>query len=307
MHNLNLKMTKIIMVLLVVSAATIMISGISLLSDSYYWRLQYFILQWDYVKEDVYVLEYNTGGIIHWFAYRDSAGSAQLIAQAQPATSIPILLYHGVINDPKWKPDDVNTSLADFRSNMFALKKEGYRTITTEDYLAFVQGKKQLPEKSFLLTFDDGRKDSYYNGDPILQAVGFSAVMNVITGRSLGAGNEKGTFHLSQIELEKMIASGRWEMESHGRDDHDEMPIAADGTKGHYLSNKLWLADQGRLETDQEYIKRIVDDLAGAKNDLKEKLGTNAIAFAYPFGDYGQQGINFPQSKDILTSIADAL
>lgn len=307
MHNFNLKMTKIVIVILVYSTIIIMISGMSFLSDSYYWRFKYFALQFDYVKTEAAFFQYNSGGILNWIAYRVNAKTTQTKSAEKNTNSIPILLYHGVINDSKWKQDDVNISLEDFRSNMFALKKEGYNTITTEDYLAFIQGKKKLPLKSFLLTFDDGRKDSYYNADPVLRTVGFTAVMNVISGRSLGEGNKKGTFHLSRVELEKMIESGRWEMESHGKEDHDYEIIRSDGTEGHFLSNKLWLSEQNRLETDQEYAKRVKDDLFGSKNDLEKKLGIKVLAFAYPFGDYGQATTNFPDSKKILASIADLL
>ena len=132
---------------------------------------------------------------------------------------------------------------------MFALKKAGWQTINMEDFYAFMQGEKQVPDKSFLLTFDDGRKDSYYPVDPILDALDYNAVMFVITKFSL---EEKGgNYYLSDKELKRMYLSGRWEIQSHGKDDHDFYKINANGNEGHFLSNKLWLDNENRLETEE--------------------------------------------------------
>ena len=67
-----------------------------------------------------------------------------------------------------------------------------------------MKGEKNLPEKSFLLTFDDGRKDSYYPVDPILKALDYRAIMFVISGRSLGDEKEVSPFYLSSSELKRM-------------------------------------------------------------------------------------------------------
>jgi len=47
---------------------------------------------------------------------------------------------------------------------------------------------KELPEKSFLLAFDDGVKSSYYNTDTLLRALDYNAVMYIITKHSLSDG-----------------------------------------------------------------------------------------------------------------------
>jgi hypothetical protein len=188
MHEFNLKMIKIILVVMVAAVIVIMVDSISLLKGNYYWRRPFFAMQWDYLKTEKAFIDYDYGGIVNWLAAVKRV-LAPDTANAKKASSIPILLYHGVINNPNWQPDGVSISLDDFRQQMFALKKSGYQTIKLEDYLAFTKGEKELPEKSFILTFDDGRKDSYYPVDPILRVLGYTAVMNVITGRSLGPDN----------------------------------------------------------------------------------------------------------------------
>lgn len=304
MHDFNLKMVKVLLVALTVSIVFGMVSGISLLRNSYYWRTPFFVMQADFVKETLLFASYEHGGIFAWLASLRKPQPAP-VADNETAKSIPILLYHGVIDDPKWQPDDVNMSLKDFRAQLFALRHAGWRTISLPDYLAFMAGKKTLPAKSFILTFDDGRKDSYYPVDPILRVLGYAAVMNVITGRSLAPESEKSNFHLSQIELKKMAESGRWEMASHTKDDHGYVPIAPSDRSetAHALTDRQWIAREGRLETDLEYAARVERDLKESKADIEKRLLVRPIAFAYPFGDFGQESLNHPESTALLAGI----
>src|SRR5581483_2204916 len=149
------------------------------------------------------------------------------------AQSVPVLLYHGIIS----KPDGANILINDFKNEMFALKKAGWQTVSIEDFYAFLQGKKELPPKSFLLTFDDGRKDSYYQADPILHVLGYKAVMFIITKYSLE--DNSGNYYLSKSQVQEMIDSRRWEIETHTKDGHNLYPIAPNGDQEHFYSNKL--------------------------------------------------------------------
>lgn len=217
------------------------------------------------------------------------------------AQSIPVLLYHGIID----KPDGANILLENFKNQMFTLKKAGWQTVSIEDFNAFVKGWKELPDRSFLLTFDDGRKDSYYPADPLLKALDYRVTIFVITEKSLG--ETKRNFYLSEDELKQMIKSGRWDVQAHTYSGHDIYKIAASGEEGHFYSNKLWLEDKHRVETEDEFVNRAKSDLMTAKNSLEQKLGVKVIAFAYPFGDFGQNSVNFPATEAILPNIVQSI
>ena len=219
------------------------------------------------------------------------------------AKSVPVLLYHGIIENH----DRENILLEDFRDQMFALKKDGWQTINIGDFYAFMQGEKQVPDKSFLLTFDDGRKDSYYPVDPILKALDYNAVMFVITGRSPGKETEISPFHLFEKELRRMAKSGRWEIQSHGKSDHDFYKIDSAEGQGHFLSNKLWLGDKKRVETLEEFKSRILSDLGASRSGLEREFGTKVISFAYPFGDFGQNSVNLPEAESIISDIVKSV
>jgi hypothetical protein len=114
-------------------------------------------------------------------------------------------------------------------------------------------------------------------------------------------------FFLSWDQLREMHASGRWDIEAHAYDGHDTIPVDAAGNQGNYYSNKMWLASQNRLETEDEYKNRVQGDLAHVKADLENNLpGARVDAMAFPLGDYGQMSVNIDKKtaeNDFLTAV----
>jgi len=214
--------------------------------------------------------------------------------------SIPVLVYHGIVE----QDDGVDVTIENFRSQMATLKANGYVTIDTHDLFAFYTKEAKLPEKPVMITFDDGRRDSYLNGDPILKENGFKVVMFVVTEKQ----EMKNSFFLNWDELDLMYRTGRWDVQAHGYQFHNFIEIDSNGNKGHFGSNKMWISGQNRLETDEEYKKRLLNDHLRAKNDLESYIkGLEVIAFAYPFGDYGQESLNFPKARDIVLEITKSV
>ena len=241
------------------------------------------------------------------------AGASGEPAGAPPtaAVSVPVLLYHGESGGP-------SMSIATFVSHMRALHKAGWRTITLEEFKAFMRGEASVPDKSFLLTFDDGRTDTFYPADPVLRDLGFTAVMFVITGLSLPGNSDiaVNSFYLNKSELAYMHASGRWKLESHGEADHAgyDVPSASSTAADlrmvestHFLSNKFWLPEAGRPETTEEYRARIKNDLAVAKDTLERDFGRPVTGYAYPFNDFGQESVNFPGATALIDEVVRGL
>jgi peptidoglycan/xylan/chitin deacetylase (PgdA/CDA1 family) len=238
-----------------------------------------------HIKAYMFQAEQNVRNIVTLGKWNFSRASSP---NYESARSIPILVYHGVLG----KADEQNIDVGRFAEQMRALKNAGYETTTLADFQAFLNGTKTLPDRSFLLFFDDGRKDSFYPVDPIIKSLDYHASMAIILNRT----KDESSFHLTINELKKMLKSGRWDFASHGKDDHDLYPIDAAGTTGHYLSNLLWLADKNRLETSEEYDARITNDLSDSRHELEQLFGIEAPAFAFPFGDVGQATVNFPDA-----------
>lgn len=302
MLKLKLDRIKIIFVVALALIVPLLVLGVTKLDGNYYWQKKYIAMQFNFLETKIdYLIQNST------LFGNSSPSDLRAIPSGNGAQSVPVLVYHGVIEASAWTPDDVNIREDDFRRQMILLKSLGYETVSLDDFLAFIRGEKTLPEKSFLLTFDDARKDSYYPVDPILKALGYHAVMFDITGRSFNQDLYSNTFHLNEDELKKMVESGRWEIESHTKNGHGYERIDAQGNQGYFLSNKIWLKYEGRLETEDEYRKRIEDDLTQSKTDIEKNLGTRVEAFAYPFGDFGTSSVNFPQSQSIILPLVQKI
>lgn len=255
-----------------------------------------------YINQDlVYNIKFSYIKDVYLPSFLYKVSSRGNIIDNRKAEFVPVLVYHGIIV----KSDNANILVDNFRDQMFALKEAGYNAIGANDLQEFLKGEKQLPEKLFVLTFDDGRKDSYYPVDPILKALDYKAVMFVIVGHSIGNEERDSHFYLSEIELRKMIKSGRWDIESHGYKDHGFIEINREGDLGHFLSNKMWLSNKQRLETEDEFKNRISADLEKAKDILERELNIRVNGFAFPYGDYGHLLSNVSGAQNIIMDIAE--
>ncbi len=265
---------------------------------------QYFVYAFKpyYIKTYYALAGYYAQNITAFFRH---PGAVAALSESATANSIPVLLYHGIIEKNGVRLDGVNTTIDRFIDQMFALKAAGYHTISINDLYSYVRGAHPLPPKSVLITFDDGRKDSYYPADPLLRALGFNVVMFAIGNKTNDSNASK--FYLSWHELESMRASGRWDIQSHGFADHDFYLVDATGDKGHFMSNKLWLKDQGRLETDAEFEARLTADLKQSKNLFENRLNDPIASYAFPFSDYGENSVNFPESVPLVLGAAQSV
>ena len=94
------------------------------------------------------------------------------------ARALPILMYHHVSPAPGL----VTVSPQTFRDQISGLALRGYRSTSCDDLAAFFDGR-PLPDKSVMITFDDGYLDNYVHAHPVLREFGFKAVLFLITGR----------------------------------------------------------------------------------------------------------------------------
>src|SRR5689334_6826747 len=101
------------------------------------------------------------------------------------ATSIPILTYHYIANNPNPKDiqrDALSVSPDKFEAQMDYLSKNGFEPITLDTMYAIFHNQTHAPIKPVVLTFDDGYIDFYTNVYPILRRFNFHAVSFIPTG-----------------------------------------------------------------------------------------------------------------------------
>jgi poly-beta-1,6-N-acetyl-D-glucosamine N-deacetylase len=213
-----------------------------------------------------------------------------------PATPgrIPVLNWHG-INEAR---DGYSTSRRSFARQLALLDRLGYTAISTRQWAEFRAGRTDgLPAKPILLTFDDGRLDSYRGADRILERYRMRAAMFVITGEI----ERRNPFYLTWAELHRMAASGRWDIEPHAHNGHGEI-MTADGRRAPFYAALRQVRPHGQ-ETLGDWEERVARDLF----ELRDRFAAQGIvphAFAVPFGDYGQhQGTGRGPIPRLLSSL----
>ncbi len=92
---------------------------------------------------------------------------------------IPIIGMHA-IEDHIGAPIELYTGHFDKLCGV--LKEYGYETITLKDLLDYIDFGKALPEKPVIITSDDGFRDVYTNGFPILKKYGYKMTVFLVTG-----------------------------------------------------------------------------------------------------------------------------
>jgi peptidoglycan/xylan/chitin deacetylase (PgdA/CDA1 family) len=204
-------------------------------------------------------------------------------------SAVPVVLYHGV-----GAPTDfANAADAqygidpdDFAKQMTMIKHAGYQTIGLQTFVDFVRGRRvKLPPRPLLLTFDDGRADSWTGSESILKQLGFTAVMFVDVGRVSACDPE----YLTWDELRAMTHGGRWTMQLHaGPDGHQYIQYGSSSDEtGPYYAYK----EPG--EDFSQWQDRVRSDIEAGQQELDQQIpGYKPLAFALPYGAYGQQGTN---------------
>lgn len=210
--------------------------------------------------------------------------------------AVPVIVYHGLLESDD--STESNFTMEKFQDHMFSLKKAHYNAITSADLLQFMQGKIKLPQNPVLITFDDGRTDSFKFADPILRAIGYKATMFAIGTYSVGE-SRKGQYYLTPKELKEMQESRVWDIQAHSHDGHGNYPISPDGDTGHFFGSAFWIKSESRNETNEEFSQRISEDMRKVKTALATNIKSKIISFAYPFGDFGQNNATNAALRDI--------
>jgi peptidoglycan/xylan/chitin deacetylase (PgdA/CDA1 family) len=86
--------------------------------------------------------------------------------------------FHPEIRDEKTITND------DFKKHLAILKNEGYSSVSCKAIYHSLMKVGKLPDKSVLITFDNGDITQYRNAAPILEEQGFHAVF-FVTGKSI--------------------------------------------------------------------------------------------------------------------------
>ncbi|MDA8087013.1 MAG: polysaccharide deacetylase family protein [Nitrospiraceae bacterium] len=142
---------------------------------------------------------------------------------------VPVIMYHSVGRCiPDWRWSFLTVPLRVFEDQMEWLYRAGYRTANLEELYGHVSGRRLLPEKSVVLTFDDGYLDNWTHACPVMSRYGFSATVFVTPefvdkrdivrppiGKTTGGAAPEVRGFMSWRELKEASDSGVLSVQSH--------------------------------------------------------------------------------------------
>jgi peptidoglycan/xylan/chitin deacetylase (PgdA/CDA1 family) len=191
------------------------------------------------------------------------------------AQRIPVLMYHRIGETHNNWERKYCVSPARFARQMEMLARKGYQAVGIEVFLSWLEGGTELPDKSFVLTFDDGFLGVYDFAAPVLERLGWPAtvfLVSSLTGKRdewCRSENPSGATYplLDRSHIESLAKRG-FSFHSHSRR-HRRLTQLSDEELG--------------------------DELAGSRRELLEVLGTPPDILAYPYGLYDERVIEGAQ------------
>ncbi len=142
--------------------------------------------------------------------------------------------------------------------------------------------------KYVAVTFDDAMRSALKLGTPIAEEFNVPFGMFVVTKEP----TEFSPMHAPWNEIKEYASSGLWVMGSHLEDAHSLAAVSADPEDTRKaLANRIWLPEKGRLESMNEWDKRMRRNFRESRQTLQQKLGEHVSPVpmvAYPFGEVGQ-------------------
>lgn len=185
-----------------------------------------------------------------------------------------VLMYHMIskhLPKNKSKFNRLRVKPNEFEKQLNWLSKNGFQSFTLSELIDL----EEVPEKSVVITFDDGYEDNFSKAFPLLKKYGFKATIYIVlnrfeqnwaTDKDLNqSSNELNSERmLSNEQIKEMIDSGLIEIGSHTLD-HINLPK---------LSN-------------EEKIRQIKE----SKEKIEEIFNITCNSFAYPFGFFDKDSV----------------
>ncbi|MDI3481550.1 MAG: hypothetical protein PWQ97_1205 [Tepidanaerobacteraceae bacterium] len=209
--------------------------------------------------------------LIFFLQMNAQKASAYQAAGYKSKPFVRVLCYHHII--PGTLPQGATTRavipLSEFESQMKYLYDSGYYTASLKDLAEFIYGNKKLPEKTVLITFDDGYESNYVYAFPILKKYKFKAAVFIIGNRISDKSQPYDPNKLSFLtfsEIKEMFGSGLVEFGSHTFNAHE------------YRGPKPALLSMSKAQIEEDF---------ASQASVFSKNGIPApSAIAYPYGRY---------------------
>ncbi|HET8864925.1 MAG TPA: polysaccharide deacetylase family protein [Gracilimonas sp.] len=177
---------------------------------------------------------------------------------------IKVLMYHRLIDSVEAKSNFHWTTVTqkDFIDHLKVLESFNYTPITFNDLRLHLLQEIELPKKPVIITFDDGYKDFYELGYPVLKEFGMRAVIFALGDRSI----TENIWDDSKVIPRAPLMNDRELQELHS----EGFEIGAHSCTHRKLT-----------ELDDE---KLHEEIFKSKKNLESVLNSKVYSFCYPYG-----------------------
>jgi peptidoglycan/xylan/chitin deacetylase (PgdA/CDA1 family) len=184
---------------------------------------------------------------------------------------VPVLMYHRVgVATGLWE-ERYCVSPSRFAEHMDALRSAGWQPCSPAAMLSWLDSRDTLPERSVLITFDDGFRGVHEHALPVLASRGWPFAVFVVSGL-VGKHDE---WSVSEHPQSRTYPLLDW---SHLRE---------------LLRHGVTVGSHSRLHRDLTLLNEdaLGRDLADSRTELEDGLGCPVGELAYPYGRHDQRVI----------------
>ncbi|MBM7455476.1 biofilm PGA synthesis lipoprotein PgaB [Oceanisphaera litoralis] len=243
-------------------------------------------------------------------------------AQRQPGDYVA-LSYHDIVDlslppERQLYPQTIKRDTLVRHFNWMRMK--GYQPVSFQQILDAKAGKRPLPDKAVLLTFDDGYQSFYHQVYPLLKLYQYPAVlavvgswMEVAEGEQVAYGNDSLSRHrfLSWEQVRELQSSGLVEIASHSFDLHKGIIGNPQGNSQPAMVTAGW--SPSGYETRESYLSRVKRDFARAASLFQQRLGRIPRIMVWPYGAFNEAALDIaaetgmPYTLDLQDGINQAI
>lgn len=204
-------------------------------------------------------LRQKIGVVLGLFATSLITGMSYAQTDNKGLDNAVILLYHHVANDT---PASTSISPDKFAEHMEYLANN-HTVLGLPEVISALSEGETLPDRTVVITFDDGYENILTNAHPILKRHGFPYTIFINP-------DEIGT-NRSQLSWEQVKTM------------QDDGVVFANHTRDH-----LHMLEREPGESEKAWLKRVWANVTEAEDILEDKTGRSLKYLAYPFGEYNR-------------------
>jgi peptidoglycan/xylan/chitin deacetylase (PgdA/CDA1 family)/SAM-dependent methyltransferase len=175
---------------------------------------------------------------------------------------LPILMYHRIASGGSDALGRYRLAPERFAEQLRLLRDGGFRSVGFEEVGRSLRGRRPLPGRAVVLTFDDGCRDFLTDAWPLLRAYGFGATLFVVTDR-VGGTNAWDAPYGDTVELL-------------GWDELRKLARAGVEIGSHTATHPYLTAVP---------VEEVAREAARSRAAIIRELGVDPVAIAYPYGD----------------------